>query len=433
MSSLYPIYLDLRDRDCLVVGGGRVATRKIAGLLEAGARVTVVSPRISEEVEAWRANGQLTWIASEFHEEHLEGKFLAHVATPDPAVSDRVLVRARELGIPVCATGRQETSDFQTPARGSAGAVQIAVSTGGARPGLAAEIRDRLVEHLRELEAVRDATSGPAAGWREPARAGHVYLVGAGPGSGGLLTSRGRHLLRTCDVVYYDRLVGPELIDDIPPETLRIYVGKERGSLRPNTGELLAEAARRGQSVVRLKGGDPNLFGRGGEEMVELLEQEIPFEVVPGVSALTAVPSAAGIPVTYRSLARQVIIRSGYRLPDPDSHTLPRSSSDETTYVYFMTVGRLSEIVEELTGEDGLDPSTPIAIIQKGTLPGQKVVTGTLASIVERVERVALTPPALVVAGQVVRFATTSELEGIVREASHDSGPPPSTPGGAAR
>jgi uroporphyrinogen III methyltransferase/synthase len=211
--------------------------------------------------------------------------------------------------------------------------------------------------------------------------------------------------------------VGGEILNWIPPQVQRIYVGKETGKNPPvDTGRLLARAAREGKAVVRLKGGDPNLFGRGGDEMLALLEEGIEFEVVPGVTSLTAVPAAAGIPVTFRGLSHQVVVRSGYRKPEQPCPRLSPSPPAETTYVYFMIVGRLTEIVVELLQEDNLPPSTPVAIIQRGTLPDQCTLVGTLENILEQTDRVPLHPPALVIAGEVVRFADHKTLMGFLSE-----------------
>jgi len=225
---------------------------------------------------------------------------------------------------------------------------------------------------------------------------GRVWLVGAGPGDPGLITARGLELLRNCDAVVYDRLVAPVLVDEAPVGALRI--GREPLG-QEEINHLLVRLARRGLDVIRLKGGDPFLFGRGGEEALALVEADIPFEVVPGVSSLAAVPAAAGIPVTHRGVASQVTIVNGHGPID-----LPALASAPGTLVVFMGLGRLDRLASGLI-ELGRPPSTPAAVIASGTLPEQRVVVAPLARIARAADD--LDPPALVVIGDVVGLAET--------------------------
>ena len=456
---LYPLFVKLEGRFCLVIGGGRVATRKIGALRDAGSSVTIISPELDPELQDLSRAGLLRWIPKHFEMEDLGDQFfLVIVATDDAELSESVFAECERRGILCSAADDDEHCNFHSPAVAEQGDIKVAVSTAGKSPAFAQEIRGRIQEiltaedaaFLDELGQIRERVreryperprrrrnllkrivdayrrrsgsktatttasedtetrnvSGLLNNKVESARPGTVYLVGAGPGALELMTLRAATLVLTADVVYYDRLVGNEIIERLPDSVEKVYVGKEAGQGYPiDIKTRLVQSAREGKAVVRLKGGDPNLYGRGGEEMVALLANDIPTEVVPGVSALTAAPSAAGIPVTYRDLANQVVIRSGYRLPEVEAETFERSDPNMTTYVYFMTVGRLTEIVEELLEHDGLAPDTPIAIVQKGTLPDQQLLRGTLGDIVDRAARVPLHPPALVVVGDVVRFA----------------------------
>ena len=445
MNQLYPIFLKLDGRPCLVVGGGTVGERKVESLLEAGARVTVVSPELTAGLARLAAGGRVHWVGRRYRPGDLEGMCLVFSAVGDRQVSAEVHEEAGRRGIPVNAVDHDPHCTFHVPAMVVRGDFKIAISTGGKSPALASELKARissvldedLVRFLAALGALRPRVleryplerrarilkalarsirpagaaraAGPAPDPVGPGHAerGKVYLVGAGPGDPGLLTLRGRELIRTADEVHHDRLVGPGVLALVPPEVRRIFVGKEVGHDRPDTGEILVQAARAGKAVVRLKGGDPNVFGRGGEEMLALLKAQVPFEVVPGVSALTAAPAAAGIPITFRGLAREVVVRSGYHRPDPylDPAAAP---SSQTTYVYFMTIGRLAEIVEELLAE-GLDPTTPAAIVQRGTLPGQRVLIATLEGLAARAGEEDLKAPAMVIVGEVVRIARWKE------------------------
>jgi uroporphyrin-III C-methyltransferase len=249
--------------------------------------------------------------------------------------------------------------------------------------------------------------------------------VGAGPGDPGLLTLRAAALLESADVVYYDRLVSASILERIPARVEKVYVGKEVGCpARADIEALLARSAREGKRVVRLKGGDPFVFGRGGEEMLELRRAGIEFEVVPGVSALSSVPGWAGIPVTARGVADEIVVRSGHAgaAGDDDEADEPVGSGaasaararrgSGTTYIYFMAVRRLAHVVEELRRE-GLPSSTPVAVIQKGTLPEQKVLVSDLGSLLATAEREPPESPALVVAGEVVRFAVLDESQAL--------------------
>jgi uroporphyrin-III C-methyltransferase len=223
-----------------------------------------------------------------------------------------------------------------------------------------------------------------------------VYLVGAGPGDPGLITARGLELVRSCDVLVHDRLVAPELVAEAPPQALRI--GRDPLG-QASINELLVGYGQRGFDVVRLKGGDPFVFGRGGEEALALAEAGVPFEVVPGVSSLSAVPAAAGIPVTHRSLASQVTIVAGH---DPGKLDFPGLAQARGTLVFFMALGRLPAIAEGLMRE-GKRGDTPAAVIANGTLREQDVVIAPLAEIAEAAA--AVEPPALVVVGEVVALA----------------------------
>jgi uroporphyrin-III C-methyltransferase/precorrin-2 dehydrogenase/sirohydrochlorin ferrochelatase len=447
-----------------VVGGGKVALQKVGPLLSAGADVTVVSPELTGELEALRDAKRIRWIPRRYVPGDLSGAFLAFAAVDDPSLSGEVLREARERGVLFNAVDHDPHCMFHVPATLARGDLKIAISSGGKSPALAAELKTRLsaaigeevTRFLAALGELRprvlsrfpsdaerrkavfsalvrsfrwaaafsppDVPSPPVPQGKDPegaaapftpggrpAERGKVYLVGAGPGSGGLLTLRALQLIRTADEVHFDRLVGPEVLALIPSRTPRIFVGKEVGSSeRPDTGRLLVSAARAGKAVVRLKGGDPHVFGRGGEEMLALLRAGVGFEVVPGVSALNAVPAAAGIPVTFRGISRELVVRSGYRQEEPYPPASHSGRTEGTTYLYFMTVGRLSEIVEELLSE-GVDPETPAAIVQRGTLPDQEVLLAPLGQLTARAARAGLKPPAMVIAGDVVRFANWKE------------------------
>ncbi|HLU46937.1 MAG TPA: uroporphyrinogen-III C-methyltransferase [Planctomycetota bacterium] len=413
MKKLFPIYLQLRDRTVVVIGAGRVAERRLRRLLDTEATIRVVAPQATPAIEEWDRKGRIALARRPFEPSDLDGAQLAFLCVGDPALNARVHEAADERGVLLNDAEVASRADFHVPAVASREEVQIAVSTGGTDPSLAAKIRDVLNEWLASPEGVRIAESrahGSDLDASEPA-APRVSIVGAGPGDPGLLTLRALDRLERADVVYYDRLVGPAILERIPGRVELVYVGKDLGRAhRANIGELLIRSSQEGLRVVRLKGGDPGLFGRLGEELIALARAGVDFEIVPGVSSLLAGPAAAGFPITYRELSNQVVIRSGHLAGDP-----PRSGASQrsdTTWVYFMAVGRLAEIVASLERE-GVSRDTPVAVIERGSLPEQRVVTSNLASIVDRARDAEIEAPALVVVGDVVRF---SNLEALANE-----------------
>jgi uroporphyrin-III C-methyltransferase/precorrin-2 dehydrogenase/sirohydrochlorin ferrochelatase len=443
----YPLFVDLADRACLVVGGGAIAEGKVHGLLAAGAHVTVVSPTlIAPLADAARA-GRIDHRPRTYRDGDLAGFALAFAATGDPTVNDAVAAEGRRCGVWVNAVDDPAHCDFIVPAVLRRGALTVAVSTGGASPAFARAVREELEQHFgddyatlldvagevrRELRvrhrrpdahAWQDALNDPqfrrlvTEGRRELARrwlasrleassrkSGRIVLVGAGPGDPGLLTVRGREVLAAADVVVYDRLVADALLDLAPPSALRIFAGKTRGDhTMPQSAinAVLVHHARQGRLVVRLKGGDPFVFGRGGEEAEALAAAAIPFEVVPGVSAAVAVPAYAGIPVTHRRLSSSFAVVTGH--DDPDKSRAPVDwaglATAVDTLVVLMGQARLEHIARELIAH-GRASDTPVALISAGTTAAQRVVECRL----EEAGDVArdLPAPLLVVIGEVV-------------------------------
>ena len=437
MKALYPVSLQLNGKPVLVVGGGRVASRRVRALLECGARVTVVSPMLSGELAEHARAGRLEWIAREFRPDDLARASIVlsatghaeTVATIDADTAARATGGARsDAGserpprVPWRNIAEDAArSDFHVPAVTRRGNVTVAVSTAGARPGASARLRDELERWLDEHGALVDSLLGADrevrgdARQREPiVEAGKVYLVGAGPGDPGLLTLRAAELLARADVVFHDRLVSEAVLARIPARVERVYVGKDRGKQRrDDVPALLAEAARAGRVVVRLKGGDPLIFGRAAEEIRGLDDEGVPWEVIPGVSALTAAPAAAGIPLTARGVSNQIVIRSGHP-PAPCGDDAPAGG---VTLVYFMPAEHVDGILRELEAE-GTPPGTPVAIIQKGTLPAQRVLVGSLAELVGRTQKEGLETPALLVVGDVASLASTGKRLPLAQKAT---------------
>ncbi len=427
MSRLYPIFLKLEKKPVLVVGGGPVALRRVGRLLEAGAVVTVVSPTVVDGLKALRACGAIHWVAREFETQDLDGRVLVLLAVGDPELVARLQRETLARGLWLSSAEDETASDFHVPATLSHGAVQIAVSTGGMSPAGAARVRDviRLWLEARPETVSSALAIGRPGHAASAAEHGKVFLVGAGPGDPGLLTLRAAELLASADVVYYDRLVSEEILERVSPHAERVYVGKDVGCpVRADIDKLLVESASAGKRVIRLKGGDPLIFGRGGEELAALRRAGIEFEIVPGVSALNSVPAAAGIPLTLKGISSEIIVRSGHA----GGHEQMRPRQAGATYVYFMAGTHLAEVARELK-QEGLHGLTPVAVIERGTMPGQRTFTCTLEELAGLSKTHAVITPALLVAGEVVNAREAKGLLDLLERAQEAEGIPKKTHG----
>ena len=405
MSSLYPLFHKLENRRVTVVGAGSVALRRIRRLLEAGARVTVISPEALEEITGLDEKGGLDWKRRPYRRGDIEKADLVLTATGDHKLSENVKEEAQELGILFNSAEDEGLCDFHVPGLVDAGALKLALSSDGQDPALVAAISRQLESWLEAREEPDAANAETPAGENQPvASPGKVYLVGAGPGDPGLLTVKAARLLENADLVCHDRLVSEQVLGLIPQSAEKIYVGKEVGCGREiDPVELMISAASEGRSVVRLKGGDPVLFGRGAEEMIALAGAGIDYEIVPGVSALCSVAISAGIPVTHREVASEVIIRSGHAMKDDSTAGSAETAARGTTFVYFMAINRLEQVIEDLRAE-GVGEETPVAIVENGTLPGERVICSELSEIVREAAAACIRPPALILVGEVVRL-----------------------------
>ncbi len=450
-----PIFLKLDGRACAVIGGGEVAARKVGLLLDAGAQVTVTAPTLCEALAELARSGRIVHRAREFDADALDGATVAIAATDERAVNAEVSRLAQGRRIPVNVVDDPELCSFILPAIVDRSPVVVAVSTGGSTPVLARLLRARLETLIpaaygelatlaqRFRDRVKGALpqpqrrpfwervlTGPIAelvfsgrlpqAERALARAiddaahrgppeGEVYLVGAGPGNPELLTFAALRLMQQADVVLHDALVSPEVMELCRRDAERIYVGKQRANHAMRQEEinaLLVKLAKEGRRVLRLKGGDPYVFGRGGEEIETLAASGVRFRVVPGITAACGVAAYAGIPLTHRDYAQSCVLVTGH-LKDGtmnlDWHGLARPR--QTVVVYMGLLG-LAQLCERLV-EHGMPTDMPAAVVQQATLPQQRVVTGTLADLAERVEAAGLRPPTLVVVGDVVRLRDT--------------------------
>jgi uroporphyrin-III C-methyltransferase / precorrin-2 dehydrogenase / sirohydrochlorin ferrochelatase len=411
----HPIFLDLTGQPVVVIGGGAVAERKVEALVASGACITVVSPEVTDLIAQRAAEGSLTLQLRPYRSGDLAGCRLAYAATSNTVVNQAVRDEARDAGIWLNAVDMPALCDFITPATVRRGHLTLAVSTNGRCPELAKEIRKsleraygpeyaELVDEMGEAREREKAGQAPAAPEFRTA-AGIVYLVGAGPGDPELLTIKGRRLLGLADTVVYDALVDPRLLDFCQPSAARLYAGKRSGGHSRSQEEinaLLVAEASAGRTVVRLKGGDPFMFGRGGEEAEALVDAGIAFEVVPGVSSGFAAPAYAGIPLTHRGVAAEVVFLTGHDSPaSPSPVDWARYAASPATLVVFMGLDNLRAIAGSLL-EYGRDARCPVAVITHGTTDAQQTVVAPLADIADRAAEAGVEAPALIVVGEVV-------------------------------
>ncbi|HET8681054.1 MAG TPA: uroporphyrinogen-III C-methyltransferase [Micromonosporaceae bacterium] len=415
--SLYPLALRLDGRRVLVVGGGVVATRRVPALLDAGALVVLVSPAVTPALRALAETGRLEWLPRRFEPADLDGAWLVQVAVDDRAAAERVSTAAETRRVFCVRADDRHAATAWTPAVTRHGPVTVAV-LGGGDPRRAMAVRDRIRALLHTLPAAAGERrldgaavgerrpGGAGAGPDRPVRPGSVALVGAGPGDPELVTVRGRRLLTEADVVVVDRLVPGLLLDELRADAELVDASKipyGPGAAQEEINRILVDRARAGHHVVRLKGGDPFVFGRGGEEVTACVAAGVPVTVVPGVTSAVAAPAAAGIPVTHRGVAHELVVVSGHLPPgDPESlvdwAALARLRG---SVCVLMGLRNLPAITAALL-DGGRSPHTPAAIVQDATTPAQRVLRAPLAELAERAAAGGLGPPAVVVIGAVV-------------------------------
>ena len=446
-----PIYLTLADKPCLVVGGGGVAQRKVALLQRAGGRVRVVAPALAPGLQQEVDAGTLEWRQGAFEDGDIAGRHLVIAATDDRAVNARVSALCQARGIPVNVVDNAEQCSFIVPSIMDRTPVLVSVSTGGASPVLARQLRARLetlipstygrlaamAEAYRERARAaipddarrrhfwEEVLQGPIAemvfsGRDDEARQaledalagktgrdmGEVYLVGAGPGDPDLLTFRAVRLMQQADIVIYDRLVAGPILDMTRRDAERYYVGKEKDNHAvPQEGinQLLVDHARQGRRVLRLKGGDPFIFGRGGEEIETLAQEGVPFQVVPGITAAAGCASYAGIPLTHRDYAQSVTFITGHLKAGDLDLNWPALVQPRQTVVFYMGLTGISVISERLI-EHGMSPDMPAALVEQGTTPNQRVLIGTVRTLPEIVRQAGVRAPTLTIVGEVVEL-----------------------------
>ncbi|MBF6022676.1 siroheme synthase CysG [Lysobacter niastensis] len=454
VTRLFPVFADLRGRIALVVGGGPVAQRKIEALLDAGALVRVGAPELTGVLAGWAADRRIEHLAGPFRADWLEDTWLVVAATNDPTVNQAVADAAQARRIWANVVDDANASTVQIPARVERGPLQVAISSGGGAPMLARHLREQLETSLddsietlaklliRERERIRAhypdtgerrrffdrLLKGPvprllrqgrhlaaerefaiALGQKKDAPRGSVALVGAGPGDPGLLTLRALRVLNEADVILHDRLVSGEVLQLARRDAERIEVGKQAGNHHATQDQihaLMLEHARAGNRVVRLKGGDPFVFGRGGEELEVLRANGIDYEVVPGITAALGCAAYAGVPLTHRDHAQSVRLVTAHCRDSLDTLDWAALAQERQTLAVYMGVAGLEAFRDQLVTH-GRDPSTPFALVENASRTNQRVVTGPLSELPERAHAHSVQSPALLIVGEVAAFAET--------------------------
>lgn len=446
----FPIFLTLKNQDCLVVGAGEIAARKIELLARAGAKITVVAKKISPHVSNLEASCKLSLLQKSFTPDDLNGFKLVVSATDNRETNQLVAKTADELNILVNVVDNQDLCSFIFPAIIDRSPIIAAVSSGGAAPvlarllrakiesiippaygrlaQLAEKFRNDVKKHIKEPSQRRifweNIFQGSVAelifaGNEQGAEqqlqqaliqkndsviSGEVYLIGAGPGAPDLLTFRALRLMQQADVIVYDHLVSPEILDLARRDSEKIYVGKERQKHtlpQESINTLLADFAKAGKRVVRLKGGDPFIFGRGGEEIETLMQQGINFQVVPGITAASGCATYAGIPLTHRDHAQSCTFVTGHLKDDSINLNWTQLAAPNQTIVIYMGLVGLEKICQSLIAH-GSPKDLPVALIQQGTTTNQRVITGTLETLPTTIAGLNIKPPTLIIIGTVV-------------------------------
>ncbi|HFC91971.1 MAG TPA: uroporphyrinogen-III C-methyltransferase [Leucothrix mucor] len=448
----FPIFLALKDRHCTVIGGGLVANRKIKALLKSGANITLISPQLCDELQQKVDDKRITYSARNFESSDLDNSFIAIAATDNAEVNIEVGKLAEQKNILVNVADNLAASSFIMPSVLDRSPVTVAVSTGGASPVLARRLRMKLESlipsacgHLATIsEEYRakvkahfphqgqrkafweNALSGSFAelvyaGQDTMARQlldellekeqdkhpmGEVYLVGAGPGDPDLLTFKAVRLMQQADVMVYDRLVSQPILAMANKKAERYYVGKEKDNHavpQDKINDLLVDLAKQGKRVLRLKGGDPFIFGRGGEEIETLAENNVPFQVVPGITAAAGCASYAGIPLTHRDHAQSVTFATGHLKDGTINLNWEQLVQPHHTLVFYMGLTGINVISEQLQAH-GLSADTPAALVEQGTTRNQRVHVGTVGNLPQLVKDTGVRAPTLTIIGEVVQL-----------------------------
>lgn len=448
----FPIFIDTKDQSCLVIGAGEVAARKVELLLKTPAEITVVAPEVCDTIAQLAESGKITLQKRPFAASDIQEQKLIFVATNDNQLNAHIHQLATAKGVLVNVVDNPPLCEFITPAIVDRAPIVVALSSGGVAPVLLRYLRQKLEAVLPKgigklgalFETFRDkvkarfnsvderrnfweqvmesniaelAQQGQIAAASQALESkltnldkvddqGCVYLIGAGPGDPELLTFKAVRLMQKADVVVYDRLVSQDILELARRDAEKVYVGKAKSNHtlpQEAINDLLVKRALKGERVVRLKGGDPFVFGRGGEEIQTLQQHGIPVQVVPGITAATGAASYSGIPLTHRDHAQSVVFATGHLQDNSINLNWSALAQKRQTLVFYMGLTGLSILCRELI-KYGMPQEMPVALVQSATCENQKVVTGTLDNIVATAELVGMKPPTLIIVGTVVQL-----------------------------
>lgn len=448
----FPLFLDLRQQPCLVVGGGDIALRKTQALIRAQASVILVAPHVRDDLENLLESNNAVIHYREFKDSDVTDKKLVIAATDDEQINEAVSLAAKQLNILVNVVDSPNLSTAIMPSIVDRNPIIVAISSAGKAPilarqarakietllpaaygelaALAGQFRDRVKNTIKNLgdrryfwesileglpaerfmrgdkNGAKELIEKQIESFDQRENVGEVYLVGAGPGDPDLLTFKALRLMQQADIVLYDRLVSPGVMDLVRRDADKVYVGKRRSDHAvPQTSinQLLVDHAKQGKRVLRLKGGDPFIFGRGGEEIETLSEHNIPFQIVPGITAASGCASYAGIPLTHRDHAQSVRFITGHLQSDESNLYFPELLDPKQTLVFYMGLVGLPKICAKLI-EHGRDPATPAALVEKGTTSLQRVITGSILNLPDKIASHEVSAPTLVIIGDVVKL-----------------------------
>lgn len=427
MNTLLPVFMKLQGEPCLVVGGGKIALQKVRQLEKSQAVITVVAPSLTDEF----SGKKIIHISDTYKRKYLSNQKIVIAAVDNVGVNRQIYEDADELNLPVNVVDAPELCSFYMGSVFEDGDLKIAVSTNGACPSFGQFVRDHIktiskglwgkslstlaLHRKRVIQSLTDYSQKQktlsqlvmqeeALQIQSPKKQGKVFLVGAGPGDPELITVKGYHAIKEADVILHDALIHPHLVFEVNPLAEKIFVGKRNGkhSINQETiHSILIEEVKKGRQVVRLKGGDPFIFGRGGEEADALAEKNIPFEVIAGVTAGIGAAAGYGIPLTHRDEADKTLFITGHQCDQRGNHNWKQLADLDATLVFYMGLKNLPVIVKGLT-DNGKSTETPLAIIQNATLPQQQMLVSTLSGIKNELIKQRVKTPAVIIIGEVV-------------------------------
>ena len=424
-----PVFMKLENEPCLVVGGGKIALHKIHQLVDSKALVTVVSPKISKSIYSL----PVTVINRRYQASDLEGIKLVFATTDDKEVNQKIFEDSNKRGLPVNVVDQPNLCSFYMGSVYQDGDLKVAVSTNGKCPSFGTYIKDHIKNFskglwgkaLDDLAIKRENIIKTLSSYTDKKEVintlvrkrlkeggsadkpgGKVFLVGAGPGDPELITAKGLRLIQSADVILHDALIHPHLVFEINPLAKKIFVGKRENKhsvSQEAINSILVEEAKKGSQVVRLKGGDPFIFGRGGEESMSLAKAGVAFEVVPGVTAGIGAAAGFGIPLTHREKAPGTLLVTGHQCSRADSQDWKTLARLDATLVFYMGMKRFGEIVSGLT-QNGKPVDTPVAIVQNATMVNQEILISTLKNIIVDIEKIKWQTPSVIIIGEVVSY-----------------------------